>query len=147
MQRGYVKQCKSPVDLLPSDILNLANFFGMKPLKIISTFCKLVNIDDYFERIRDMGIKIPELSNNLKIYAIQIKARRYCIFYKGENCVLPLAARPKRCMAKTEQELRAYEAEKHAFYLELAEYILNAGDVERGIELYFQCQASDSKKP
>ncbi|MEM2934274.1 MAG: hypothetical protein QXQ02_05225 [Halobacteria archaeon] len=135
-RRDYERLCRSPVNLLASDILRLANFFGMKQLEVIATFCRLVSIDDYVERLRHIGVNLP--SSDLKIYTIQIKARRYCIFYSGESCILPLKVRPKQCIVMTEAEKRAFEAEKHAFYLELAELIPSAGSVEKALELYLK---------
>jgi hypothetical protein len=134
----YARQCQVPVDLLASDILRLGEFFGMKPLEIIATFCNIVSVDKYVERLRCIGIKLPEVCRDLKIYSIQIKAKKYCIFYTGKSCMLPQRVRPKRCIVVTDGERRAYEAEKHAFYLELAELIASAGNVEKAFELYLR---------
>lgn len=134
----YSKQCKIPVALLPSDILRLSEFFGMKPFEVIATFCSIVTIEGYIERLRRIGIEVPKVCPDLKIYSVQIKAKKYCIFYGGENCRLPPQVRPRRCIAMSDSERRAYEAEKHAFYLELAELVSNVGSVEKALELYFE---------
>ena len=132
----YARQCRIPVNLLAGDILRLGEFFGMKPLEIIATFCCIVSIPRYVERLRRIGIKVPELRHDLKIYSIQIKAKRYCIFYTGKGCKLPLRVRPMQCTAMTDSERRSYEAEKHAFYLELAELIASTGSAKKALELY-----------
>lgn len=131
------RHCRIPANLLPSDIIKLAAYFELEPLEFIALHCNIISMEEQIEQLKKLGIQIQIPQDiELELYYIQIKATRYCKFYTGKTCSLPLKVRPKQCTKMSEEERRKYEREKMSFYLEYIKLIEQIGSPLKALELY-----------
>lgn len=132
----HPRHCRIPANLLPSDIIKLSKYFDLEPLEFIALHCNIISVHEHAQRLKKLGISIPEIPEDMEMYYIQLKASRYCKFFTGRKCQIPLTVRPRQCTKMSLNEKLRYELEKQSFYLEMVKLIDQVGTPIKALEIY-----------